>query len=359
MFHASKTAGRGDAISVGMKRLLCVLLVACGSSSPQPAPRLDGIAAAIERDLPKTTSVLVMRRGTVVYEQYFGGADAETLHDTRSVGKSFTSLAMGIAIERGVVSGLDAKVFEYLGDLKPFANDTPLKQAITVEDLLTMASALECNDDDEDSPGNEENMYPLQKWARWAADIPTQKTWTRDASGRGPWHYCTAGTVLLGQAIQRAAKQEVDLFIAEHIFRPLGITRWEFARSPTNEVMTGGGLRLRTRDWATAMEMLRAGGKHGGVQVVPAAYLGKAWTVQRKAMPEQDYGYLFWHRTYRTRCGDHGAWFMGGNGGNAIVAVPGLEAVIVVTRTNYNQRGMHQQTTALVEKEILPGLCGT
>jgi CubicO group peptidase (beta-lactamase class C family) len=113
MFHAYKTAAWGDAISVGMKPTLCVLLVACGSSSSQPvlqpAPqpalhpvantavppvaskKFEPIAAAVERDAPKTTSVLVMQRGVVVYEQYFNGADAETLHDTRSVGKSFTT----------------------------------------------------------------------------------------------------------------------------------------------------------------------------------------------------------------------------------------------------------------------------
>lgn len=363
MFRAYKTAPRRDAISVRMKRVLsCVFVVACGSAKTAERPKatFDEIAAAVERgDVPKTTSVLVMQRGTILYERYWNGADAGTLHDTRSVGKSFTSMAMGIAIERKLVSGLDAKVFAYLGDLQPFANDGPMKQAITVEDLLTMSSALDCNDDDAGSPGNEENMYPLQAWARWAADIPTQKAWTRDAQGKGTWHYCTAGTVLLGQAIQRAAKQAIDAFIAKAVFEPLGITTWEFARSPTNEVMTGGGLRLRTRDFATVMEMMRNGGAHRGVQVVPAAYVAKAWTVQRDAFPDQDYGYLFWHRTYRSTCGTHEAWYMGGNGGNAVVAVPTLEAVIVVTRTNYGQRGMHQQTTGLIEKAVLPGLCGT
>jgi CubicO group peptidase (beta-lactamase class C family) len=351
-------------------RALCVLLVACSSQSqpaapPPPRPEaavsrlaFAGVAAAIERgEVPKTTSVLVMQRGVLVSEQYFAGADVETLHDTRSVGKSFTALAVGIAVEKQIISGLDAKVFAHLEDLKPFAHDTALKQAITVEDFLTMSSALQCDDNDENSPGNEANMYPLPKWARWAADVPTQPRWARDAKGRGPWHYCTAGTVLLGQALQRAAKQDVDAFIAAHIFAPLGITKWEFARSPTNEVMTGGGLRLRSRDLATAMEMMRNGGMHAGTQVVPAAFVEKALTVQRSAFPDQDYGYLFWHRTYHTRCGDFPAWFMSGNGGNAVVAVPKLDAVIVVTRTHYAQRGMHQQTTALIEKEILPGLC--
>jgi CubicO group peptidase (beta-lactamase class C family) len=52
-----------------------------------------------------------MQGGAIVHEAYFGGASAETLHDTRSVGKSITALAVGIAIERGVLPGTDAPVF--------------------------------------------------------------------------------------------------------------------------------------------------------------------------------------------------------------------------------------------------------
>ena len=128
-----------------------------------------------------------------------------TLHDARSTGKSITALAVGIAIGRGVLPGVDAKVFPYLADLQPFAGAGPLKDAITVEDLLTMSSALDCDDDDPRNPGNEENMYPQPAWARWAVDLPTRADYRRDASGRGPWHYCTAGTFLLGQVLQRAA----------------------------------------------------------------------------------------------------------------------------------------------------------
>jgi hypothetical protein len=123
--------------------------------------------------------------------------------------------------------------------------------------------------------------------------------------------------------------------------------------------MTGGGLQLRTRDLATTMEMVRLRGKRGDTQIVPAAYLDRALTAQRQASPDQGYGYLFWSRTYHTTCGDYPAWYMSGNGGNAIVAVPKLEAVIAVTRAHYGQRGMHQQTTTLIEGQILPNLCGS
>lgn len=323
--------------------------------------RFDGIAQALEHGVaPRTTSVLVMRGHAIAYEQYLDGATPATLHNTRSATKSLTSLAVGIAIDRGVLPGVDAPAFAYLADLRPFAGGGPTKDAITIEDLLTMSSALDCNDDDERSPGNEENMYPLQVWARWAVDIPVQRDYRRDATGRGPFHYCTAGTFLLGQIVQRAANQPIDQFMAAYLFAPLGITTWEFARSPTGEVMTGGGLRLSSRDLARLGRLVLDRGKAGDAQIVSPGYVRAATTVRRQASPGQDYGYLFWHRVYHASCATAEGWFMTGNGGNAVIMFPSLDAVVVITRTAYNTRGMHQQTVKLVEDAILPALaCAT
>lgn len=337
-----------------MRIILCLLLcVACS----HPRGGFDGIATSIERgDAPKTTSVLIMRGDATLYEQYFNGATAETLHNTRSATKSLTALAVGIALDRRVLPGLDAPAFAYLADLAPFQGAGPLKDAITIEDLLTMSSALDCNDDDDSSPGNEENMYPRPVWARWAADIPVRADYQRDASGRGPFHYCTAGVFLLGQIVQRAARQPIDQFMATYLFAPLGIKKWEFFRSQTGEVMTGGGLVLSTRDYGALGRLVRDAGKAGTTQVVSAPFVRAATTVHRHAFPEQDYGYLFWHRVYKTSCASVEGWSMGGNGGNAIAVFPSLDAVVVITRTAYNTRGMHQQTQKLLEEQILPAL---
>ena len=333
--------------------IMCWLTCACGATRA----RYDGVAQAIARgDAPRTTSVLVMRGPAIDYERYFADATAETLHDTRSATKSLTALAVGIALDRRALPGLAAPAFGYLADLAPIAHDDPPKAAITVEDLLTMSLALDCNDDDDASPGNEENMYPKPVWARWAADLPVRADYQRDATGRGPWHYCTAGVFLLGQIVQRAARQPIDQFMAAHLFAPLGITRWEFAKSPSGEIMTGGGLRLRSRDLAAVARLMLAGGAAAGKQVIPAEFVRAALTVHRDAMPEQHYGYLFWTRSYKTPCGTATGWFMGGNGGNAIVMFRELDAVVVVTRTHYNTKGMHQQTTRLIEEQILPEL---
>ncbi|KAB2903532.1 MAG: serine hydrolase [Kofleriaceae bacterium] len=197
---------------------------------------------------------------------------------------------------------------------------------------------------------------------RTAVDLPVRDDYRRDGAGRGPWAYCTAGTFLLGQILERATGAPVDRLIAEHVFAPLGITRWRFARSPSGEVQTGGQLRLRPRDLATLGWLVRKRGRVGDRQIVSAAFMEAALTVHRTAFADQrqDYGYLFWRRPLSTGCGETTAWFMSGNGGNAVFVLDELDAVVVVARTHYNRgRAMHDQTKSLVERHVLPSLaCG-
>jgi CubicO group peptidase (beta-lactamase class C family) len=324
----------------------------------------DPIAVAIDGgEFPRTTSVLVERGGETLYERYFAGTSAATLHDPRSVGKSLTGLAVGAAIAEGKLASVDAPAFGFLRDLRPFARDGALKSAITIADLLTMSSALDCDDDDAKSPGNEENMYPQRVWARWAVDLPVKEGYARDGAGRGPWSYCTAGVFLLGQILQRATHQPVDRYIQQRLFAPLGIRDFTWFRSPTAEVMTGGKVQLRTRDLASLGRMVLDRGRWRGKSVVPAAWIDRALSVQRRpnrsADPkgELDYGYLFWRRDYTTSCGRASGWLMSGNGGNHVVMLKDLDTVVVVTTVNYNTRGMHAQTWRLVERLLSDLVC--
>lgn len=321
---------------------------------PEPLQRLG---EAIGRgEYPKTTSVLVVYRNRLIFEGYFADGGAEVLNDTRSATKSITALAVGAAIHDGKIASVRAPAWQFLADLAPFRDDTPLKREITVEDFLTMSSALDCNDDVDASPGNEERMYVEQRWTRWAVDLPTKPEYLRDATGRGPFSYCTAGAFLLGQIIERAARTPVDQYIEQRIFMPLGISKWEWPRSPSGEVMTGGGLRLRSRDLAKIAWMLVNDGRWAGQSVVPEDWIRAAMSAHRRANAEQDYGYLFWQRTYATKCGAISGWYMSGNGGNAVLILKDLDAAVVVSRKNYNTRGMHQQTVNLLEQYVLPAL---
>ena len=343
-----------------MRLAVLALIAACGSTTTSTGQgRYGGVAAAIGRgEVPKTTSVLVMQHGQVEYEGYFGGADAGTLHDTRSAMKTVTALAVGIAIDRGLIKGVGEPALAYLADLRPFAHDTKEKAEITIGDLLTTSSALDCDDNDDKSPGNEDNMHPQPGWARWGVDLPTRADYQRDADGRGPWRYCTIHSFLLGQIVQRVAKQPVDAFIAKQLFEPLGIGAWEFPYSPTHEAMTGGGLRLSTRDLGKLGQLIRQRGMWQGKQVVSSGWIDEMTKVRRHAFPElkMDYGYLIWNHAFKMPCGTVNGWYMSGNGGNQVLVLDELDAVVVVTRTAYNTHGMHPQTIKLIQEDILPSL---
>ncbi|HEY1709812.1 MAG TPA: serine hydrolase [Rhizomicrobium sp.] len=321
-----------------------------------PAP-LAGLPDAIARgDYPKTTSVLIVQDGKTVYERYFGEGSPERLNNTRSATKVFAALAIGEAIADGAMPSEYVPAFAYLSDLKPFQNDTADKEAITIADMLSMSSALDCDDNDDKSPGNEDNMHPQPSWTRWAADLPTMKGYARDASGRGPWRYCTANAFLTGQVVQRATHTPVDRYIEDRLLRPLGIEKWNWSYSPAHETMTGGGLELRTRDWAKIAWMLEDGGRWQGRQIVPSAWVDAVFTIRRASRPDQNYGYFAFEGNYETACGAQPVWYVAGNGGSQILFLHALHAAVVVTRENYNVRGTSQQTVDLLQKYVLPAL---
>lgn len=332
--------------------ILPVVLAACLASPAMPAADPGTGTSDAERLAPKLQVIVVMRDGKITDERYFNGATAETLLNTRSVTKTVTAMLVGAAIADGRLAGVSAPVAPLLGPDRDWAD-------IRIVDLLTMSSALDCNDSDPKSPGNEENMYPLQDWHAWARRVPLDPGYARDAQGHGPFRYCTAGVMLLAQLLETATGEKIERYADARLFTPLGIGNLNWSRSPSGDVMPGGGLELTGRGLAKLGVLLASQGAWDGRPLLPADFVGAMLAKQRSATATQDYGYLVWRRKYRLACGEFELPYMAGNGGNAVVILPALDGAVVVARTAYNTRGMHDQTTALLEQELLPGLlCG-
>lgn len=327
------------------------------------AERLTAMDAAIRAGtFQKITSVLVARNGRLVHEAYFDEDGAEARRNTRSVGKTVTAMLVGAAVDRGLLPGVDAPVMPYVQARGPFDNPDPRKARITVEDFLTMSSLLECDDDNSFSRGNEERMYLIEDWVKFAFDLPIRgfPEWVRrpEASPYGrAFSYCTAGVVALGATVEQAAGRPLPDFARDVLFGPLGIEgeRWQI--SPTGLAMGGGGLGLRSRDLLALGQLLLDDGRWSDRQVLSQAWVRAMTSPHAQVSPERgDYGYLLWLPTYQAGGRAHRVWMMSGTGGNKVIVAPDLNAVAVITTENFNVRNPHGLADTLIADYVLAAM---
>jgi CubicO group peptidase (beta-lactamase class C family) len=273
------------------------------------------------------TSVVVSRGGEVVCEEYLEG-DADTLRNTRSCTKTVAGMLLGIAIERGIVPGVGTLLADLIGEPAP---------PVTLRDLLTMSSCLDCDDWDEDSPGNEELMYPQEDWLAFALGLPLREERT--------FSYCTAGVVALGIGLERAVGEPLSAFAQRELFERLGIDRAEWQQTPRGQTSTAGGLLLTSRALLSLGQLYLDGGRG----FVPRAWAEESLRPHARIDDGIEYGYLWWLRKY----GGERGFYMTGMGGNRVHVFPGQELVAVITTTNFGRRDAHDLSDRLVVEQIL------
>lgn len=337
---------------------------AAASSAGLSAARLQDMEKAIRGgEFKKIGSILVARHGKLVYEGYFDGSDATALRDTRSATKSVTDILVGIAIDKGLLSGVDATVLSFFPDKQPVQNPDPRKAKITVEDFLTMSSLLECDDDNNFSRGNEERMYIMEDWIQFTLDLPIKgfAPWVKkpkdSAYGRS-FSYCTAGVSTLSGVLERATKTPVPEFAMKNLFAPLSIQKVDWKFSSLGLAQTGGGLGFRSRDLLKLGRLYLDGGAWNGARIVSERWV-KTSTQPHARVEDQEqteYGYLWWLKKFKSGEKSYSAFCMLGNGGNKVAVFPDLDMVVVLTSTNYNTRGMHERTEKLLTDYVLASL---
>jgi len=304
-------------------------------------------------NLKEITSIVVIKDGKLLLEEYFNGADRNTLHDPRSAGKSFASTLMGIAIKDGYIKD-ENQTLDQFYNLKSFENYDVKKDQIKIKDLLTMSSAFEGSDADSNSPGNEENMYPTDNWVKFALDLPIDQS----KKNGEKWDYFTAGTIILGDILNKRVPEGLEKYADNKLFKPLNITKYQWQYTPQNVANTAGSLQMRSLDYAKYAQLYKNNGIWNGNQILSKEWIQKTFAHQIK-IPEREnefYSYLFWNKSVEYKGKHYETYYCAGNGGNEFIIFKDLPLVIIITSKAYNKPYGHPQAEKIVKDFILPAI---
>ena len=299
------------------------------------------------------TGIVVIREGKLLLEEYFNGSGRDSLHDTRSVGKSYASALMGIAIQEGLIKNENVTLKEFY-DLSNYKNYSSAKENVTIKSLLTMSSGFNGSDMDQESPGNEENMYPTGDWVKFTLDLSMYSAKNVVSN----WDYFTAGVILLGDILNRSVPPGLESYADKKLFDPLGIKNYKWQYTPQNVVNTAGGLRMNSLDYAKFGQLYSGGGMWNGRQIISGNWIDSTFTKHMKIPGSQDeyYGYLFWNKKFKVDGKEYETYYCSGNGGNSIFIIKEIPAVVVITATAYNKPFGHSQINRIMERYILPAI---
>jgi CubicO group peptidase (beta-lactamase class C family) len=308
---------------------------------------------------PNIHSLLIYKADKLVYENYFKGKDEiwgtdlgviehkiDDLHDVRSISKSVVSACIGIAVAQGKIKNVDQRVFEFFPEYAAY--DTGMIRQLTIKHLLTMTSGLKWNEEvPYDNPENSEIQM-----IRSPDPIAFVLSRPFTISPGKEWKYNGGTTQLLAAIIERTTGKKVDAFADEFLFRPLGITKFEWIKySGSDNPAAASGLRLRSRDLLKFGILYHRKGKWNNKQIVPQAWIEESftsWVSQSKR--SGDYGFQFWIWNEMVQGRSIKLVAAVGNGDQRIFFDETNDLLVVVTAGNYNKWDITNNSSAILRK---------
>lgn len=338
------------------------------SSTPRAVGLDPNVLARLDADIAAgqfgyVDSMLIIRHGKIAYERTYKhnygsiyGQEARTpgplnahdpsgpynyfnpwwhpfyqrsdLHTMQSVTKTVTSVLIGIAMGRRQFPSLDTPVLTFF-DIGKVANVDDRKRRMTLRHVLTMTTGLEWNEDlPYADPNNASSLMEAAfDWVQFTIDRPMAQE-----PGKA-FQYSSGATQLLSHVFRSATGQDIEEYAAQHLFAPLGISRYFWKRSPTGLVDTEGGLYLAPRDLAKIAYLYLKKGAWEGTPLVPPewveASIAPSVTVSAAGVK---YGYKWWLYPYgkEPRLAFAGSGF----GGQRPIVLPELDLVMVFTGWN-------------------------
>ena len=217
----------------------------------------------------QTTALVVVKDGTIVFEDYYKGTKPEDHRISWSMSKSFVSGLTGLALKNGDIENIDDPVTKYVPSLKKSAyNEVPLRH------VLNMASGIEFDEDYLDPKSDINKMGTVLGLGGSLDKFAAKQTKIARPSGQA-WQYCSIDTHVIAMVLRAATGQSLQDYFVENLWSKIGASDDAFySTDGEGNAFALGGLNMRTRDYALFGELYRNGGKrimpNGDViQIIP------------------------------------------------------------------------------------------
>ena len=330
---------------------------------PRSTPEKQGLDRAKLQELadliragekyPRLHCLLIIRHGKLVLEEYFNW-QPERLHTLQSVSKSFTSALVGIAIMQGEFKGVHEKMLDFFPEKDPadIENLDSRKEAITLEDLLTMRSGTDYNESGPGSPHFQLNALRTG----WDAFYLSRPMRTDPGTS---FLYDSGAVIITSSMLKNRTGKHAHKFAEDTLFKSLGITRKFWMANEEGHPHTGGGLNLAALDTAKLGQLYLNRGQWEGIEVVPEAWISES-TKRHVHFQSRGHakGYGYWW------------WILepdpDGRGGEDIYATMGFKAqyifvipehdMVVVVNGDTRNRTDQQKPIEFLYTHILPSV---
>lgn len=310
--------------------------------------------ALIEKEYGNIAGVIVQRDNEIVFENYYNGYNQNDTIHVASVTKSIISALIGIAIDKGLITGAEQNILDFFHGYEVKRGEKTIRK-ITIKDLLTMTAPYKYKHE----PYTK--VYSSDDWTKAALDLIGGK---REI---GVFKYSTVGTQILSGVLSNATGQSVTDFATENLFRHLDIKRPEnvtikdkdehfaflknkyvsgWVVDPKGVNTAGWGLSLSTRDMAKFGQLYLNMGKWNDKQILSSKWIENSVEAHSK-WGDFQYGYLWW----LIDGGDRGDYAAIGDGGNIIFVSPDKKIVIAIA-SQFMPRA--KDRIELIKKNIVP-----
>ncbi|MBS4200857.1 serine hydrolase [Bacillus sp. FJAT-49732] len=291
---------------------------------------------ALETEELEVHSFIVLRHGQVIAEGTWSPYNEEHPHILNSLSKSFTSTAIGLAVEEGKLS-LDDDVISFF--LEYMTDEIERNMAnLKVRHLLSMSTGH----DEDTTP----NLRRSNDWVREFLNMPiVHKPGTH-------FLYNTGATYMLSAILTKVTGMKLLDYLEPRLFEPLGMSDITTTTCPKGIHFGGAGMSVKIEDIAKFGLLYLQKGVWEGKRIIPEHWVEQATSKQISNGNDdhdwaQGYGYQFW------RC-RHGAYRGDGAFGQFCVVLPEQDAVVAITAGVMDMGDILN----LVWDHLLPGMTG-